>query len=92
MADGVGEDAPAVPVRADGVLLQGGAEGQDAALLGVDVVDFEVQVELLGVLAVGPLRGAVVLDPDEASSISPNWIPAQLSVPPCLTGRPVTSE
>src|SRR3954447_50164 len=64
VADGVGVDAPAVAVGADGVLLQGRAQGQDTALLGLDVVDFEVEMELLGVLAVGPLRGEVVLHPD----------------------------
>src|SRR6478735_12190050 len=61
VADGVGVDAPAVAVGADGVLPQGRAEGEDAALLGLDVVDIEVEMELLGVLPVGPLRGAVVL-------------------------------
>jgi hypothetical protein len=65
VADGVGIHPRAVAVGADGVLLQGGAEGQDAALFGLDVVDFEVEVELLRVLAVRPLRGAVVLHPDE---------------------------
>jgi biotin operon repressor len=65
VANGVGVDAEAVAVGADAVPLQGRAEGQDAALFGLDVVDFEVEVELLGVLAVGPLRGAVVLHLDE---------------------------
>src|SRR3954447_15647299 len=65
VADRIGIDAPAVALGADGVLLQGRAEGQDAALLGLDVIDFEVDVELLGVLAVGPLRRAIALDPDK---------------------------
>lgn len=65
VSDGVGVDAEAVAVGADAVPLQRRTEGQDAALFGLDVVDFEVEVELLGVLAVGPLRGAVVLHLDE---------------------------
>jgi hypothetical protein len=65
VADGVGVDAEAVAVGFGVVLLQGRAEGQDAALFGLDVVDFEVEVELLGMLAVGPLRGAVVVQVDD---------------------------
>jgi len=57
VADGVGVDAEAVAGGADGVPLHGRAEGQDTGLFGLDVVDFEVKVELLRVLAVGPLRG-----------------------------------
>ena len=55
VADGVGVHAEAVTVGADGVVLHGRAEGQDTVLFGVDVVDLEVEVELLGVLAVRPL-------------------------------------
>src|SRR4030095_14235522 len=65
VADGVGVDAETVAVRGGGVPLHSCAEGQDATLFGLDVVDLEVEVELLGVLAVGPLRGAVVLHPVE---------------------------
>src|SRR5215469_11830107 len=65
MADRVSVDPPAVAVGADGVLVQRRAEVEDAALLGLDIVYFEVQVELLGVLAVGPLRRAVVVHPDK---------------------------
>jgi hypothetical protein len=65
VADGVGVDAKAVAVGAGGVPLQGRSEGQDTALFRLDVVDFEVEMELFGVLAVGPLRGSVVLHPDE---------------------------
>jgi len=46
VTDGVGVHAPAVAVGVDGVLLQGRAERQDAALFGLDVVDLEVEVEL----------------------------------------------
>ena len=65
VADRVGVGPPAIAVGADGVLLQFRAEGYDAALFRLDVVHFEVEVELLGVLVVGPLRGAVVLHPGE---------------------------
>src|SRR5689334_19384654 len=65
VADRVSVDPPAVAVGADEVLLKRRAEVEDAALLGLDLVHFEVEVELLGVLAVGPLRSAVVVHPDE---------------------------
>ena len=61
----VGEDLPAVAVGADEVLLQCRAELDDAALLGLDFAHFEVEVVLLGVLAVGPARRAVVRLPLE---------------------------
>src|ERR1700749_3970714 len=65
MPGGVGEDLPAVAVGAGEVLLQCRAELDDAALLGLDFAYFEVEVVLLGVLAVGPARRAVVLHPLE---------------------------
>ncbi len=57
----VGADLPAVAVGSGEVLWQCRAELDDAALFGVDVGHFEVEVELLGVFAAGPARRAVVL-------------------------------
>src|SRR5215469_18136803 len=48
VANRVSVDPPAVAVGADAVLLQRRAEAEDAALLGLDFVHFEVEVELLG--------------------------------------------
>ena len=58
MPDRVGVDLPAVALGPDEVLLQCRAEFDDAALFGLDFVHFEVEVVLLGVFVVGPVRGA----------------------------------
>ncbi len=54
----VGVDPPAVALGSGEVLLQCRAELDDAAVFGLDFIHFEVEVVLLGVLTVGPARGA----------------------------------
>ena len=56
VAGGVGMDPEPVAVGADEVVLHGRREGQDPALFGVDVVDFDAEMELLAVFAVRPLQ------------------------------------
>jgi hypothetical protein len=56
VADRIGEDPEPIAVRLGVVSLQRGAQGHHPAVLGLEVVDLEVQVELLGVLTRRPLR------------------------------------
>ena len=67
MADGVEVDAPVGVLGAAGLQLGApGAESQDLLLGLVDVIDGHVDVGLLAVLAVGPVRCLVVGGPLEA--------------------------
>lgn len=57
---------PAVAISTDELLVQGRTESEHSGLLSVDVIDFEIEMELLGVLTVGPLRSPVALNTTES--------------------------
>jgi hypothetical protein len=64
---GVEEDAEGCPGL---VLVLGGAKLEDGRLGGVQVVDVDVEVHLLGDVLAGPLRRVEALDPLEADAVA----------------------
>ena len=75
-------------------LVLAGAQCDDRGLPGVEVVDLEVEVQLLGMLGAGPLGWAVVRDALERQRVPPVGASCtqSSSASSCSTGAPRTAE